>query len=1366
MNMHAITHLNPVLGIDIHFVLFPGAPAPIIFPCPYVGFVFDPMDYAPIVGSSISVHGLPRSVAGTAGIAIPPFHIPMGFAWVPPAPGPANESENFMGSKTVIFEDEPATYMFLPVLTCQSIGLPPPIRINFKKSPKKVSLKKGPKKVSLVKKKKPTSKSLKLPTSIAIPIPAGPPVFIGGAPTIRDLSDIIQDKIQDAALGMALKKLANSSLVRRGLDAFKRARQRIFRNMNPGFLKCVILRAEPVDSVTGEVAVDQEDFSLPGRIPIEWTRHYGSQSQRMGTCGYGWETPADARLEFDTDGSVIFHDGKGIPSLFDALPGSAPVQEPIDGGMLHKEDQFYVVRLKNGLAYHFPIPSKTVGEVLISHVVDRCDNAIQYVRNEHGLKEIRDSSGKYIEVISRQGRIQTMRLMGTNYLAKPLPLIAYTYDENQDLTEVRDALDVPYRFRYLNHCLLQHTDRNGLSFYYEYDEAAPDGRCIHAWGDGGLYDYHFNYRAIEGITEVTDSLGHVTILKYNNRYMIVSETDPLGGVTRYEYDDVGRTTALVGPEGKRTEYQYDERGNEIALVQADGTTITTEFNAEDKPTRLVDPNGAALELQWNAQGLPIKQKSPLGYESHYQYDDFGQLISVENPRKARTELVYDGRGNLVKLTDALGNATFLVYDERGNVVSKRDALGHVTEYQYDAKSRLVAVQLPGNGEIACAYDAEDNLIRYQDENGAVTRLEYFGQGEVKKRIQPDGHTVEYHYDTEENLIAITNQRGERYELKRDALGRITEEIDYWGQSRRYTYTKAGHLKESTDPLGQLIQYKVDPLGRILAKLLPDPANPKLRLKESFEYDGNGNLVACENKDIRIERSFDPEGRMIEEKQGSDCVVSNTYDENDNRIARTTDIKLDGQTTSYRVEYGYDALDQAVSVKLPNQDPIQIRRDALGQIIHERLGTSLQRRFQYSADGYLTSQQVLAAERPLFEQRYTYDKAGNLTEKRDSQFGTDRFTYDPMGHIIEHLNPEGKLKRYLHDPAGDLQKIQVVTKTEGDEQDDKWSREYTFNDAGNLTERTGPDDKLTLAWDANQRLIESTRNGVKTAYRYDPLGRRISKETGGEITRFQWDGDALLGDVIPLGTGEQQATQNQLRQWVYYPETFEPLAVHIVNTSGTQNLIYHNDPNGCPQRVLDERGQVVWAAHAEVWGKMDRLHANAFDNPLRFQGQYEDRETGLHYNRHRYYEPELGMFISQDPLGLAVGENVFRLAPNSLGWIDPYGLRCGKTRFVNGVRVVDRRTGTVMEGTVDLKPTLDRIASGGRFPHRNDGSIFQNRPLRGRTSPELPAKAPGYYHEYVHPTPGISGPGPQRVVVGQGGEMFYTPDHYQTFIPLQ
>jgi filamentous hemagglutinin len=100
-----------------------------------------------------------------------------------------------------------------------------------------------------------------------------------------------------------------------------------------------------------------------------------------------------------------------------------------------------------------------------------------------------------------------------------------------------------------------------------------------------------------------------------------------------------------------------------------------------------------------------------------------------------------------------------------------------------------------------------------------------------------------------------------------------------------------------------------------------------------------------------------------------------------------------------------------------------------------------------------------------------------------------------------------------------------------------------------------------------------------------------------------------------------------------------------------------------------------------------------------------------------------------------------------------------TRFINGAKVIPTAAENVLEGTVDLKPTLDRIASGQKFSHRNDGAIFRN------DQGLLPKRSPGYYREYVHPTPGVNGPGPQRIVTSQGGELYYTPDHYQTFIPV-
>ncbi|RQW70495.1 RHS repeat-associated core domain-containing protein [Halomonas sp. YLB-10] len=90
------------------------------------------------------------------------------------------------------------------------------------------------------------------------------------------------------------------------------------------------------------------------------------------------------------------------------------------------------------------------------------------------------------------------------------------------------------------------------------------------------------------------------------------------------------------------------------------------------------------------------------------------------------------------------------------------------------------------------------------------------------------------------------------------------------------------------------------------------------------------------------------------------------------------------------------------------------------------------------------------------------------------------------------------------------------------------------------------------------------------------------------------------------------------------------------------------------------GKLAWVGHYRAWGKLTQAsdgHGNpsTTDNPLRFQGQYLDEETGLHYNRHRYYDPETGRFTTQDPIGLAGGENLYMYAPNPTGWVDPLGL---------------------------------------------------------------------------------------------------------------
>src|SRR5690606_14519164 len=140
---------------------------------------------------------------------------------------------------------------------------------------------------------------------------------------------------------------------------FKRIRQKLFKNMKPGFLKCKVLRAEPVNILTGEVVVEQEDFTLPGRLPLEWVRSYTSGNTREGACGHGWETIADTRLEVDRlDGTVCLRQPAVGPLYFERLPVSPGDEghelELMDGARLSDHGDELRVRTKEDGIYHFP----------------------------------------------------------------------------------------------------------------------------------------------------------------------------------------------------------------------------------------------------------------------------------------------------------------------------------------------------------------------------------------------------------------------------------------------------------------------------------------------------------------------------------------------------------------------------------------------------------------------------------------------------------------------------------------------------------------------------------------------------------------------------------------------------------------------------------------------------------------------------------------------------------------------------------------------------------------------------------------------------------------------------------------------------
>jgi RHS repeat-associated protein len=827
--------------------------------------------------------------------------------------------------------------------------------------------------------------------------------------------------------------------------------------------------------------------------------------------------------------------------------------------------------------------------------------------------------------------------------------------------------------------MIRHTNRVGLSFYYEYDKSGDDWRVIHSWGDGGLYDYHFAYWLDIQETRITDSLGHVTTVKCNEMGLPIMEIDPLGGRTIFEYDEVGRTTAAVNPANHRIEYTYDDRGNQLKFIRPDGTAVTMEVNTDNKPVAITDPNGTVWRQEWDERGLMRSQTRPLGGITRYHYDQTGLAIRQTDAYGASTHLSFDAYGAVATITDAQGNTTHLQHDTLGNLLTHTDPLGRTARYDYDPKSRLLQASLPGEREIHCAYDAENNLVDYEDEQGVHTAFEYCGLGMLAKRRQAGGATVEHHYDTEERLIGVINQRGERQTFRRDALGRVVEEVDYWGQSTNYRFDTAGHLKQKTDPLGEVTDYATDKLGHILSKSFAHPEQLGKPFEERFEYDANGNLTGCVNEHGRIERRFDPENRLLEEKQAG-FVIRNAYDKLGRRIRRET-------SNGHVVAYEYDPLSRPVSIRIDDEPPITLQRNTIGQITQEQLSPALERHSRYDDAGHLTAQGVRSETDWLFQTEYTYDSVGNLLQRKDSQQGIDRYRYDPLGQIVAHIDPQERLKEYLQDPMGDRLATQIVETpvrqvVGGEQIGGEWYREgyyegvyYRFDRAGNLRQKRNqgvmgrdgvPPKAIHLAWDANQRLARSERNGVETHYGYDPLGRRLFKRTGTKQTWFGWDGDSLIaeGDGSPTDSkpSEQSTTQPEKRavgsqrEYLYYPGSFEPLAMIEADVS----FRYQSEPNGCPTRLMRTNGAIVWSARYQVCGEAD-TQIETVGNRLRLQGQYQDDETGLYYNRYRYYDPGAGQFVSKDPIGLLGGINNYQYAPNGLGWIDPYGLVCVKVK---------------------------------------------------------------------------------------------------------
>ncbi len=635
---------------------------------------------------------------------------------------------------------------------------------------------------------------------------------------------------------------------------------------------------------------------------------------------------------------------------------------------------------------------------------------------------------------------------------------------------------------------------------------------------------------------------------------------------------------------------------------------------------------------------------------------------------------------------------------------------------WDVGNRLRQVQEADGGVQRYDWDAEGRILRHTDPLGQQVHYQYDGLGRLTEKTDANGHRLRYTYDAVGRLTLLTNENGEHTRFGYDLNDNLQEERGFDGRLQRYQYNAAGELTHLIEAggseygPGKVTRFERDALGRLLQKVCD--AEPQQITR--YRYDRLGQLIAADNPQAKLSFAYTPLGELREEVQtlhGAQALkLQHRYDELGNRIQTTLP---DGRIIN-RLHYGSGHLHQLNLMQADGSVQLiaDIERDALHREIRRSQGV-LQSQFAYDPMGRLlqqrTRQQLGNREwATTIARDYRYDLGGNLLQKQaqvtaTAGFGGRReslhYQYDPAGRILQALRTAlgtdapgtgagvgahtgtglgtgaQEIERFSYDPAGNLDEFRLGLP--GNRLSTWQDVRYRYDAHGNLLSRQrGAHESALFAWDTNHQLRRATvtRHGVTqdTHYEYDALGRRTRKRDAFGATEYLWDGDLLLHS--------QRGAKQSL--YFYEADSFVPLAT----LQDGALYWYHCDQIGTPQELSDAQGRIVWAAQYKVWGEATMLQVGngagmasgealpQIDQPFRFQGQQFDAETGLHYNRFRYYDPVCGRFVSQDPIGLLGGVNLFAYANNPLAWVDPFGLA-----RVKGITPNNKGTRTTIEG---------------------------------------------------------------------------------------
>ncbi|HGU0523217.1 TPA: RHS element core protein [Escherichia coli] len=831
----------------------------------------------------------------------------------------------------------------------------------------------------------------------------------------------------------------------------------------------------------------------------------------------------------------------------------------------------------------------------------------------------------------------------------------------------------------------------------EYDEAGRLKAQTDAAGRRTEYRLHM---ASGAVTAVTGPDGRTVRYGYNSQRQVTSVTYPDGLRSSREYDEKGRLTAETSRSGETTRYSYDDPASEL-------------------PTGIQDATGSTKQMAWSRYGQLLAFTDCSGYTTRYEYDRYGQQIAVHREEGISTYSSYNPRGQLVSQKDAQGRETryeysaagdltatispdgkrsTIEYDKRGRPVSVTEG-GLTRSMGYDAAGRITVLTNENGSQSTFRYDPVDRLTEQRGFDGRTQRYHYDLTGKLTQS-EDEGLITLWHYDASDRIThrTVNGDPAEQWQYDEhgwlttishtseghrvavhygyDDKGRLTGERQtvenpetgemLWQHETKHAYNEQGLANRVTPDSLPPVEWLTYGSGYLAGmKLGGTPLVEYTRDRLHRETVRSFGSRAGSNAAYELTSTYTPAGQLQSQHLNS-LVYDRDYGWNDNGDL----VRISGPRQTR--EYGYSATGRLESVRTLAPD-LDIRIPYATDPAGNRLPDP-----ELHPDSTLTAwPDNRIAEDAHYV--YHYDEYGRLTEKTDriptgvirtDDERTHHYHYDSQHRLvfhtrIQHGEPLVE-SRYLYDPLGRRMAKRV------------WRRERDLTGWMSLSRKP---EETWYGWDGDRlTTVQTDTTRIQTVYQpgsFAPLirietdnGEREKAQCRSLAEKIQQEGSedghgvvfpAELVGLLDRLEGEIRANcvSSESRQWLAQCGlTVERLAAQIepVYLPERKIHLYHCDHRGLPLALISEDGNTAWSAEYDEWGnQLNEENPHHLHQPYRLPGQQYDKESGLYYNRHRYYDPLQGRYITPDPIGLRGGWNMYQYPLNPIQVIDPMGL---------------------------------------------------------------------------------------------------------------